>query len=86
MSATQPRASIDYVGHGTVLVDLAGVKLLTDPLLRNRVTHSPERGDVVSEHLRLAAAESMQKGEALVCHVVGRGEDARLVDVERIDS
>ena len=34
-----PQASIEYVGHGTVLVDLAGVKLLTDPLLRNRVTH-----------------------------------------------
>jgi len=65
--------------HGPVLPALLDV-------LRNRVTHSPERGDVVSEHLRLAAAESMQKGEALVCHVVGRGEDARLVDVERIDS
>jgi L-ascorbate metabolism protein UlaG (beta-lactamase superfamily) len=27
------------VGHATVVIDLAGVKLLTDPLLRNRVTH-----------------------------------------------
>jgi L-ascorbate metabolism protein UlaG (beta-lactamase superfamily) len=34
-----PRASVDYVGHATVVVDLAGVKLLTDPLLRHRVTH-----------------------------------------------
>ncbi len=34
-----PRASIRYVGHGTVLVDLDGVRLLTDPLLRNRVAH-----------------------------------------------
>jgi len=33
------RASIGFVGHGTVLIDLAGVRLLTDPLLRNRVTH-----------------------------------------------
>ncbi len=30
---------IEYVGHATVLVDVSGVKLLTDPLLRNRVAH-----------------------------------------------
>jgi L-ascorbate metabolism protein UlaG (beta-lactamase superfamily) len=34
-----PRASVRYIGHATVLVDLAGVKLLTDPVLRNRVAH-----------------------------------------------
>jgi len=32
-------ARIEYVGHSTVLVDLDGVRLLTDPLLRNRVAH-----------------------------------------------
>ena len=32
-------ARIGYVGHATVLVDLDGVRLLTDPLLRNRVAH-----------------------------------------------
>lgn len=30
---------IQYVGHATVFVDLDGVRLLTDPLLRNRVAH-----------------------------------------------
>jgi L-ascorbate metabolism protein UlaG (beta-lactamase superfamily) len=30
---------IEYVGHGTVQIALDGVRLLTDPLLRNRVTH-----------------------------------------------
>ena len=30
---------IEYVGHSTVLIDLDGVRLLTDPLLRNRVAH-----------------------------------------------
>lgn len=30
---------IDYVGHATVVVDLDGVRLLTDPLLRRRVMH-----------------------------------------------
>jgi L-ascorbate metabolism protein UlaG (beta-lactamase superfamily) len=32
-------ARIEYVGHATVFVDLDGVRLLTDPLLRNRVAH-----------------------------------------------
>lgn len=48
----QPRASITYVGHATVLVDLAGVKLLTDPLLRNRVTHLRRAVKVDSTTLR----------------------------------
>ena len=30
---------IEYVGHATVVVDLDGVRLVTDPLLRNRVVH-----------------------------------------------
>jgi L-ascorbate metabolism protein UlaG (beta-lactamase superfamily) len=30
---------IGYVGHGTVLIDLDGARLLTDPLLRRRVAH-----------------------------------------------
>ena len=30
-------ARVQYVGHGTVLVELDGVRLLTDPLLRTRV-------------------------------------------------
>lgn len=32
-------ARIEYVGHATTVVDLDGVRLLTDPLLRNRVAH-----------------------------------------------
>ncbi len=32
-------ARIEYVGHATVQVDLDGVRLLTDPVLRNRVAH-----------------------------------------------
>jgi L-ascorbate metabolism protein UlaG (beta-lactamase superfamily) len=30
---------VRYIGHATVLVELDGVRLLTDPLLRNRVAH-----------------------------------------------
>jgi L-ascorbate metabolism protein UlaG (beta-lactamase superfamily) len=36
---TEGRAHLTYVGHSTVLVDLDGVKLLTDPVLRPRVVH-----------------------------------------------
>ena len=32
-------ARVEYVGHATVGVELDGVRLLTDPLLRNRVAH-----------------------------------------------
>jgi L-ascorbate metabolism protein UlaG (beta-lactamase superfamily) len=39
VSDAPPPASVEYVGHATVLVDVAGVRLLTDPLLRNRVAH-----------------------------------------------
>jgi L-ascorbate metabolism protein UlaG (beta-lactamase superfamily) len=32
-------AQIEYIGHATVEIELDGVRLLTDPLLRNRVAH-----------------------------------------------
>lgn len=31
--------TVQYVGHSTVLIELDGVRLLTDPLLRKRVAH-----------------------------------------------
>src|SRR5207247_234997 len=39
-------ARIVYVGHATVLVELDGVRLLTDPLLRSRVLHLRRVGTV----------------------------------------
>ena len=39
-------ARILYVGHSTVLVELDGVRLLTDPLLRSRVVHLRRIGGV----------------------------------------
>lgn len=35
-----------YIGHSTVLVELDGTRLLTDPLLRSRVVHLRRIGDV----------------------------------------
>jgi len=39
---------VTYVGHATVLVELGGVRLLTDPLLRRRVGHLLRRGPAPS--------------------------------------
>ena len=38
--------SITYTGHSTVLIELDGVRLLTDPLLRKRVAHLGRLVDV----------------------------------------
>jgi L-ascorbate metabolism protein UlaG (beta-lactamase superfamily) len=48
----RPPASVRYVGHGTVLVSLDGVRLLTDPLLRTRVAHLRRFGPVHPDALR----------------------------------
>ena len=45
-------ARIEYVGHATVLIDLDGVRLLTDPLLRNRVAHLRRAAPVDGKALR----------------------------------
>jgi L-ascorbate metabolism protein UlaG (beta-lactamase superfamily) len=37
---------ITYVGHATVLLELAGLRLVTDPLLRDRFMHVPRHRDV----------------------------------------
>jgi L-ascorbate metabolism protein UlaG (beta-lactamase superfamily) len=38
-----PTASITWLGHATVLVELSGTRVLTDPLLRSRVAHLTRR-------------------------------------------
>jgi len=45
-------ARIEYVGHATVVVDLDGVRLVTDPLLRNRVAHLRRTVPVDAKALR----------------------------------
>lgn len=39
---------ITYIGHGTVLVELDGLRLLTDPILRARVLHIMRPGGAVA--------------------------------------
>lgn len=38
---------ITYVGHATVLIEMNGVRVLTDPVLRNRVGHIRRHGTAV---------------------------------------
>ena len=44
--------TITYVGHATVRIELDGVRLLTDPVLRPRVLHLRRVGPVPSDALR----------------------------------
>ena len=52
MQDLTPTARIEYVGHATVVVDVDGVRLLTDPLLRNRVAHLRRAVPVDAKALR----------------------------------
>jgi L-ascorbate metabolism protein UlaG (beta-lactamase superfamily) len=45
-------AQVAYVGHATVLIDMDGVRLLTDPVLRPRVLHLRRVGAVPAAALR----------------------------------
>ncbi len=38
-----PKLHLTYVGHATLLLEMDGVRLLTDPLLRSRVSHLRRR-------------------------------------------
>jgi L-ascorbate metabolism protein UlaG (beta-lactamase superfamily) len=50
---------ITFVGHSTVLVELAGVRLLTDPVLRDRVLH-------IRRHAPAPDAESTRDIDAVL--------------------
>jgi L-ascorbate metabolism protein UlaG (beta-lactamase superfamily) len=43
MSSSPPDDRLTYVGHATVLIEEAGVRLLTDPLLRPGIAHVRRR-------------------------------------------
>ncbi len=45
-------ARVTYIGHATVLLELDGVRLLTDPVLRRRVLHLRRDAAVSAEMLR----------------------------------
>jgi L-ascorbate metabolism protein UlaG (beta-lactamase superfamily) len=52
LATPTPAARVSYVGHATVLVELDGIRLLTDPVLRRRVLHLRRHGAVTAEAFR----------------------------------
>jgi L-ascorbate metabolism protein UlaG (beta-lactamase superfamily) len=50
---------LTYVGHATLLVEQAGVRLLTDPLLRSRIAH-------VVRRVPVPAADALRDLDAIV--------------------
>jgi L-ascorbate metabolism protein UlaG (beta-lactamase superfamily) len=87
-----PRESVTYLGHATVRLDLAGARLLTDPVLRDRLWHLRRRSapptpadyerldGVLLSHLHLDHLDlpSMRRLERTVPVVVPRGAGAIL--------
>jgi L-ascorbate metabolism protein UlaG (beta-lactamase superfamily) len=55
--------TVTYVGHATVLVDLDGTRLLTDPVLRNRV------GPLVRHGAAPAAGTTEEVDAVLISHL-----------------
>ncbi len=73
----EARARVTYVGHGTVLAELGGARLLTDPILRTRVGHLRRQGPPAAP----GAAEDLDA--LLVSHL--HHDHADLPSLRRID-
>ena len=100
MNPTTPaRGRLVYVGHATVLVELDGVRILTDPVLRNRVLHLRRRvpppqplGDLGAilvshvhyDHLDMPSLKSLGSEVPVVCPWGTRRAFRRFRDVREL--
>jgi len=65
VTARAPEDRLTFVGHSTVLVELGGVRLLTDPVLRDRLLH-------LRRHATAPAREVAERIDAvLISHLHG---------------
>jgi L-ascorbate metabolism protein UlaG (beta-lactamase superfamily) len=89
-------ARVEYVGHGTVHVELDGVRLLTDPLLRRRVAHlrraaplpavpQPDAVLISHGHYDHLDVPSLRKLGASPRVIVPRGLGASLKDFDVVE-
>jgi L-ascorbate metabolism protein UlaG (beta-lactamase superfamily) len=89
--------TLEYIGHSTVLIELDGVRVLTDPLLRMRVAHlrravpideSPPQPDVVLishghyDHLDLQSLRMLPRSAMVIAP---RGLGARIQGFEPVE-
>lgn len=79
----QPEFDITWVGHATTLIEVGGFRLITDPILTNRVAHLRRRVEPVAippldavlishlhmDHLHLRSLKSVAAGTRMVCPV-----------------
>lgn len=61
--AVAPRDRIVFLGHSTLLLELDGVRLLTDPLLRGRVAHLRRQAPAIDREM------SANPAAVLISHV-----------------
>jgi len=59
---------VTYVGHATVLVEVGGARMLTDPILRGRVAHLRRHGGTV-DHLSLGRLDAVLVSHAHLDHL-----------------
>ena len=90
-----------YVGHATVLIELDGVRLLTDPVLRSRVWHLRRRVPLETtefgridavlvshlhfDHLDLPSMKLLEQDAIVVVPVGARRLVRRFKDVREVD-
>jgi L-ascorbate metabolism protein UlaG (beta-lactamase superfamily) len=95
-------ARIEYVGHATVLIELDGLTLVTDPVLRRRVAHLRRRepvdarrldeadGVLIShvhyDHLHAASLRLLRRDVPVVAPVRSGGLLRRFDDVRELDA
>jgi L-ascorbate metabolism protein UlaG (beta-lactamase superfamily) len=76
-------ARVTYVGHATVLLELGGTRLLTDPLLRSRVgplrRHGPSPAPEASRNLDAVLVSHLHRDHADLGSLRRLGRDVRLL-------
>jgi L-ascorbate metabolism protein UlaG (beta-lactamase superfamily) len=100
MRFDRPLARITWIGHSTVLIELDGVRLLTDPLLRRHVLHlrrvgadaaAIERVDAVlishahADHLDAGSLERLDVGRLIAPAGVAKRVRGWVDDVVELD-
>jgi L-ascorbate metabolism protein UlaG (beta-lactamase superfamily) len=83
VTASQPDDRLTFVGHSTVLVELDGARLLTDPVLRNRLLHLRRHGTApareVAERIDAVLISHLHGDHLDLPSLRSVGGDARLI-------